>query len=58
MWRSEAEDGKYNYRTLAVGQWLETAPDGMGYADAARMRQAWADLQKVMGTDVATLSAE
>ena len=58
VWRSEAEDGKYNYRTLAVGQWLETAPDGMGYADAARMRQAWADLQKVMGTDVATLSAE
>ncbi|MDO4865672.1 MAG: CapA family protein [Clostridia bacterium] len=58
VWRSETEDGKYDYRSLAVGQWLDTAPEGMAYADAARMRQVWADLQAVMGTEVAALSAE
>ena len=58
VWRSDTEDGKYNYRSLAVGQWLENAPDGMAYADAARMRQVWADLQAVMGTSVATVAAE
>jgi len=58
VWRSETEDGKYDYRALAVGQWLEDAPEGMAYADAARMRQVWADLQSVMGSDVATVAAE
>ena len=58
VWRSESEDGKYDYRTLAVGQWLENAPEGMAYADAARMRQVWADLQKIMEGDVVTLAAE
>ncbi len=58
VWRSETEDGKYNYQALAVGQWLEDAPEGMAYADAARMRQVWADLQSVMGADVATIAAE
>ena len=58
MWRSETADGKYNYHALAVGQWLEDAPEGMAYADAARMRQVWADLQSVMGSDVASVAAE
>ena len=58
VWRSETEDGKYNYQALAVGQWLEDAPEGRAYADAARMRQVWADLQSVMGADVATVAAE
>ena len=58
VWRSETEDGKYGYQALAVGQWLEDAPEGMAYADAARMRQVWADLQSVMGGDVATVAAE
>ena len=58
VWRSATESGKYDYRTLAVGQWLEDAPEGMAYADAARMRQVWADLQSVMGSEVATVAAE
>ena len=60
VWRTEVEGetAKYRYRTLAVGQWLEDAPEGMAYADAARMRQVWADLQSVMGADVATVAAE
>lgn len=58
VWRSTLEDGKYNYHTLAVGQWLETEPEGMDYADATRMRQVWADVQSVMGTQVATVSAQ
>ncbi len=58
VWRNEGEDGRYSYRSLPVGQWLESAPEGMAYADAARMRQVWADLQSVMGSDVATVAAE
>ncbi len=58
VWRSETEDGKYDYRALAVGQWLENAPEGMAYADAARMRQVWADLQAVMGSSIATVTSE
>ena len=58
VWRAETEDGKYDYHTLAVGQWLDTEPEGMAYADAARMRQVWADVQKVMGSEVATVAAE
>ena len=58
MWRAETEDGKYDYHTLAVGQWLDTEPEGMAYADAARMLQVWAEVQDVMGTDVATVAVE
>ena len=58
VWRNESEDGKYDYKSLAVGQWLEEAPEGMAYADAARMRQVWADLQSVMGSGIATVAAE
>ena len=43
---------------LAAVRGLESEPEGMAYADAARMRQVWADLQHVMEGDVATLSAE
>ena len=58
VWRAEAEGGKYDYHSLAVGQWLDTEPEGMAYADAARMRQVWADVQSLMGSEVATVAAE
>lgn len=58
VWRSETESGKYQYRTMAIGQWLEKDPEGMAYADAARMRQLWADIQKLMGDEIATCAAE
>ncbi len=58
VWRSEGEGGKFNYRSLAIGQWLEKDPEGIAYADAARMRQLWADIQKLMGSDVATCAAQ
>lgn len=57
VWRSEGEGGKYNYRTLAVGEWLEKDPEGMVYTDMMRMRQVWAEMQTIMGSDVATISA-
>ncbi len=58
VWRAETEDGKYDYHSLAVGQWLDSEPEGMAYADAARMRQVWADIQSLMGSEVATVAAE
>lgn len=57
VWRNESSDGKYTYRTLAVGEWLETDPEGMVYTDVIRMRQVWAEMQNIMGSDVATISA-
>ena len=58
VWRQEVESGKYSYRTLAIGQWLERDPEGIAYADAARMKQLWADIQQTMGGEVAVCAAE
>lgn len=58
VWRSETESGKYQYRTMPIGRWLEKDPEGMAYADAARMRQLWADIQKLLGDEIATCAAE
>lgn len=56
VWRIENEDGTYDYRTLAVGQWLETAPEGMNYAQSSRLKEVWAEAQSIMGQDVATVA--
>lgn len=56
VWRIENEDGSYDYRTLAVGQWLENAPEGMNYAQASRLKEVWAEAQSIMGQDVATVA--
>lgn len=56
--RSEKEGGGYDYRTLAIGQWLETAPEGMSYADHSKLKELWATVQGYMGADVATVIAE
>ena len=59
VWRRGGEEGsKYTYRTLAVGQWLEDQPEDMAYSDVQRMRQVWAEIQNIMGTEVATVAAE
>ena len=57
VWRDKGEDGVYTYRALAVGEWLDTAPEGMEYADVTRMREVWAEAQSILGTDVAAISA-
>ena len=58
VWRIENEDGTFDYRTLAAGQWLESQPEGMDYTQYTRMKQVWAEQQSIMGKDVATISAE
>ena len=58
VWRNQREDGKYDYRTMPVGKWLEDQPEGMAYTDVTRMREVWAEIQTVMGSDVATIAAE
>ena len=58
VWRSDNEDGSYDYRTLAAGQWLESAPENMNYTQYSRMKEVWAEAQSIMGTDVATVAAE
>ncbi|MBR6766610.1 MAG: CapA family protein [Clostridia bacterium] len=49
VWRDANEDGSYSYRTLAVGEWLETEPEGMEYSDVTRMREVWAEAQSILG---------
>lgn len=58
VWRVENEDGSIDYRTVAVGQWLETAPEGMSYAQHSRLKEIWAEVQSTMGGDVATVIAK
>ena len=58
VWRKSAGNGKYQYRVMPVGLWLEEQPSGMAYADVTRMRQVWAEIQKTMGSGVASISAE
>lgn len=60
VWRSQGEtDGSYTYRTVACGQWLEEQPEGMSYGtDVTRMRAVWAEVQSVIGADIATVAAE
>ena len=58
VWRIENEDGTFDYRTLAAGQWLESQPKDMDYAQYTRMKQVWAEQQSIMGKDVAAISAE
>ncbi len=58
VWRIENEDGTYDYRTLAAGQWLESSPEGMNYTQYSRLKEVWAEAQSIMGTDVATVAAE
>ena len=52
------EDGTYEYRTLAAGQWLESAPEGMNYSQYSRLKEVWAEAQSVMGSEVATVAYE
>ena len=58
VWRADGENGKYDFHTLAVGRWLNDQPEGMAYADVTRMREVWAEIQTIMGTEVATIAAE
>ena len=59
VWRADGEEeGDYTYHTLAAGQWLNNQPEGMAYSEIARMKEVWAEAQSIMGSDVATVSAE
>ena len=60
VWRYQAEDGDgYDYRVLAVGEWLDERPEGMSDQDYANMQTVWNDLQQTMsqGNVGAKLSA-
>ena len=61
VWRYEAEDGDgYEYRVLAVGEWLDERPEGMErYRSTAACRPCGDDVQQTMsqGNVSATLSA-
>lgn len=64
VWRYKAEesDSVYQYRVMPVGLWIgeteERVPEGMSYTDYQRMSAVWAEVQSVMGSDVATIGRE
>ena len=42
VWRYQAEDGDgYDYRVLAVGEWLDERPEGMSDQDYSNMQTVW-----------------
>ena len=58
VWRTDGEDGSHEYRSIAVGQYLETAPEGMSYAQHSRLKEVWAQVQSTMGNEVASVIAK
>ena len=57
IWNIKNDDGTTaDYRTVAVGQYLETQPEGMSYSDYTRLKEVWAEAQSVMGSGVAAVS--
>lgn len=57
VWNIKDDKGNtVDYRTVAVGQYLEEQPEGMSYADYTRLKEVWAEAQSIMGSDVATVS--
>lgn len=60
--RYEDANGLYQYRTIATGRYTgetaENLPEGMAYADIQYMQKLEVAIQKVMGTDVATMVTE
>ncbi|HIQ83170.1 MAG TPA: CapA family protein [Candidatus Pullichristensenella stercorigallinarum] len=60
VWRYDAEDGDgYEYRVLAVGEWLENRPEGMSDDEFNHLQMVWNDIQETMsqGNVNATVSA-
>lgn len=57
VWRIANEDGSYDYRSIAVGQYRETAPEGMSYAQHSRLKEVWSQVQSTMGGDIASVLA-
>ena len=58
VWRIETGESAYDYRVLPAGQYLETAPEDMNYAQESRMRAVWAEAQSIMGSDVAVVAKQ
>jgi len=49
VWRYAKEGGTgYDYRVLAVGEWLDQRPDGMNDTDYARLKAVWTEVRDTM----------
>lgn len=52
VWRTGSDQEGYDYRVLAIGDWLKGAPDGMSDEDYARMLEAWNEIILQLGQDI------
>lgn len=49
VWRWGSEDTGYDYRVLPIGQYMESAPEGMDAESYDRMKQCWYEIYEQMG---------
>lgn len=52
VWRTKPGK-KYDYRVLAVGDYLDEAPEGMGEQDSQNLSRVWEELNELLGSEVA-----
>lgn len=57
VWKTEGEDGLYDYKILACGEWLAAAPEGMDAEDYERLKAVWAEVQEKLGTTELSVKA-
>ena len=57
VWKTEGEDGLYDYKVLACGDWLAAAPEGMDEEDYERLKAVWSEIQEKLGATELSVKA-
>ena len=51
VWRTGSEKAGYDYRILAIGEYMDKKPEGMSSSDYDRMKQCWYEISQHLGGD-------
>ena len=58
VWRTQRTEDVYDYRVLAVGQWLANAPEGMAEKEYETLKTVWSEMQSKLGSTVLSVAAD